>query len=203
MIDVEHKGFRKVADALGMDKDRAHRIYKKNVATFEKQRQRMFCQDPEYVALKKAEQEIERKTKRALAIEETLQEIRDLQIQRAWTSIGLEEIFSNSKDMLEFAQHTVEQCKAFILYCSRHKLKSDMTLAELIGSKEDYLKTEDEEGDLQDLSEYIGSRIRLISDGSSKRRGETATGKKSLRIHCQFQVFKLQFKHRKILDQLQ
>lgn len=60
-----------MADVLGMGKDRVHRICKKNAATFEKQRQRMLSQDPEYMALKKAEQETERKAKRAEALEET------------------------------------------------------------------------------------------------------------------------------------
>ena len=48
--DAEHKGFRKVADELGMTKDRVHRTYKKNAAAFEKQKQEMLSQDPEYVA---------------------------------------------------------------------------------------------------------------------------------------------------------
>lgn len=157
--DVEHKGFRKVADALGMSKDRVHRIYKKNAATFEKQRQTEFNQDPEYMALKKAEQEIAGKAKRAQAIEETRQRIRDLHIQRAQTSVGLEEIFLNPKDMLEFAKQTVEQSKVFILCCSKHKLQPDKTLADIVGSKEDYLKTADETGEVQDLPEYIGSCI--------------------------------------------
>jgi hypothetical protein len=157
--DVEHKGFRKVADVLGMDKDRVHRIYKKNAATFEKQRQTMFSQDSEYMALKKTEQEIARKTKRAQAIEETRQKIRDLHIQRAQTSVGLEEIFSSPKDILEFAEQTVDQCKPLKLFCSKHNLPPDKTLADLVGSKEDYLKTAEEEGGVQDLSEYINSSI--------------------------------------------
>ena len=64
--NVEYKGFRKIGDELGMTKDRAYRIYKQYSATFEEQKQRMFSQDPQYLSLKKTEQEIERKTKRDL-----------------------------------------------------------------------------------------------------------------------------------------
>jgi hypothetical protein len=176
--DVEHKGFRKVADVLGMNKDRVHRIYKKNVATFEKQEQIMFRQDPEYMALKKVEQEIEKKAKRTRAIEESRNKIRDYHRQRAQTSIGLEEIFSNPKEMFDFTQYTVEQYKPFILYCNDHKLQPDKTLADLIGSKEDYLKTaEEEEGEVQDLSEYIGSMIDsfLMEEEERERLERTLT----------------------------
>jgi NADH:ubiquinone oxidoreductase subunit E len=57
--DIEHKGFRKVADMLGMTKDRAHRIYARYAVIFEKRRKRMFNQDTECQTLRKAEQEIE------------------------------------------------------------------------------------------------------------------------------------------------
>jgi uncharacterized protein YbaR (Trm112 family) len=157
--DVEHKGFRKVADELGMTKDRVHRIYKKDAAAFKKQRQKMFSQDPVYMALKKTEQEIERKKIRDLAIEETKQKIKDHQMQRAQTSKGLEEIFSDQKEMVEFAEHTVKQYEALKLFCRERKLEPEKTLVDLIGSKEDYVNTAEEEGEVQDLPEYIGSTI--------------------------------------------
>jgi DNA-directed RNA polymerase subunit RPC12/RpoP len=132
----------------------------------------MLSQDPEYVALKKTEQEIERKAKRDLDFEETRQKTRDYQMQRAKTSKGLDEIFSDPKEMLEFAEHTVRQYTALILFCSQRKLPPEQTLTDLMGSKEDYLKTAEEEGGVQNLDVYIGS---CIESGLMCRKVEEET----------------------------
>ena len=66
--------------------------------------------------------------------------------------------------MLEFTEHTVEEYKALVHFCSEHRLQPEKTLADFVGSKEDYLKTEEEEGELHDLPGYIGSAIELSID---------------------------------------
>jgi predicted esterase YcpF (UPF0227 family)/DNA-directed RNA polymerase subunit RPC12/RpoP len=142
-----------------MTKDRAYRLYKKHAATFKKQTQKMFSQDPQLIALKKTEEEVKRKKLRDQALEEIRQKIKDDQIQRAHTSEGLDEIFSGPKEMGQFAEHTVKQYEALRRFCRKRNLKPDKTLTGFMGSKEDYLRTEEEEGEVQELPEYMGSTI--------------------------------------------
>jgi DNA-directed RNA polymerase subunit RPC12/RpoP len=157
--DIEHKGFRKAAAELGITKDRAYRLYKNHAATLKKQRRKMFSQDPQLIALKKTEREVERKKLRDQEFEEMQQKTKDHQIHRAHTSKGLEEIFSDPKEMGQFAEHIVKQYEALKLFCSERNLQPDETLASLMGSKEDYLRTEEETGEVQELPEYMGSTI--------------------------------------------
>ena len=152
----------------------------------------MFSQNPQLIALKKTEQEVERKKLRDQALEEIQQKIKDHEMQRAHTSKGLEEIFSDPKEMGEFAEHTVKQYEHLKLFCRERNLEPDETLAGFIGSKEDYLRTAEEEGEVQDLPEYW-FHYRLFSNESKGKRGGTAIGMQVLREYFRDKMSELRF----------
>ena len=66
--------------------------------------------------------------------------IRDLQLQRAETPEGRQEIFKNSAELLEFAQQTVSEysLKDFELICNEKGLPIAKTLSDIVGPLEKY-----------------------------------------------------------------
>jgi hypothetical protein len=98
--------------------------------------------------------------------------IRDLQFQRAATPEGRQEIFKNSAELLEFAQHTVPEytLKDFELICNEKGLPIAKTLSDIVGPLEKYEEENEDMCMWPDLPSYIKEKIDTFVEGEQEKK---------------------------------
>jgi hypothetical protein len=140
-------GFRRISKQL--KKEGLASISRGTVANYWKQAQtdkniaakRLCNNDPELEILADTEAKLQKQVNHAQMLAQARQRIRNLQVQRAETKEGLHDIFNNREELEEFTLQTLQDSqvlKAFKLHREANRLPLAVTLANAVGSLDEY-----------------------------------------------------------------
>ena len=130
--------------------------------------------------LANTEARLQKKVSQVQAVADARQRIKDLQLRRAATPEGRQEIFKNSEELLEFAHQTLPEytMKDFELICKEKALPIAKTLSDVVGPLEKY---EEENVDMcmwPDLPSYVKEKIDFYFEGEQENKRRQQLQKK-------------------------
>jgi hypothetical protein len=121
------------------------------------------------------------------------QRIRDLQIQKAETPEGLQDIFKNSEELKEFVQQTLYDSpvlKTLELHCEANSLPLAETLSNVVGSLDKYEAENEDMRGWPDLPSYIEEQLDICVTGEQQRKRQEQLQKEGpdflLNFKCSF-----------------